>query len=118
MMKLEAVELALQISYGLAVCHHLWVHAVLVLHDLIHNQLKVSPDLKVLDPEFDSDSETVVRASYSAPLFDARKCSRTRHSMRMPRGEMKTRPTPAPSFMTEPSKYMIHVSCSIDAGRV
>jgi hypothetical protein len=31
MMKLEAVELALQISYRLAVCHHLWVHAVLVL---------------------------------------------------------------------------------------
>jgi hypothetical protein len=51
-------------------------------------------------------------------LFDAGKCSHTKYSMRMPRGEMKTRPTLALSFMTEPSKYMIHVSFSIDAGGV
>jgi hypothetical protein len=31
---------------------------------------------------------------------------------------MKNRPTPAPSFMTELSKYMIHVTCSISARRV
>jgi hypothetical protein len=37
--QLEAVELALQISYGLAICRHLRVNAVLVLHDLSHDQL-------------------------------------------------------------------------------
>jgi hypothetical protein len=31
------VELALQISYGLTVHRHLWVHVVFELHDLIHN---------------------------------------------------------------------------------
>jgi hypothetical protein len=36
--QLEAVEFALQILYGLAICCHLRVNAVLVLHDLSHNQ--------------------------------------------------------------------------------
>jgi hypothetical protein len=31
---------------------------------------------------------------------------------------MKTRPTPTPSFMTEPLKYIIHLSCSIGADGV
>jgi hypothetical protein len=31
---------------------------------------------------------------------------------------MNTRPIPAPSFMTEPSKYMVEFSCLIDAGGV
>jgi hypothetical protein len=39
MMELEAVELALQITYSLTVRRHLWGHAVLVLHDLIYDQL-------------------------------------------------------------------------------
>jgi hypothetical protein len=37
MMQLEAVELALQISYGLIVRRHLRVNTILVLHDLIHD---------------------------------------------------------------------------------
>jgi hypothetical protein len=37
MMQLEDVELALQISYGLTVRHHLRVNTILVLHDLIHD---------------------------------------------------------------------------------
>jgi hypothetical protein len=57
--QLEAVELALQISYDLTVRHHLWVNTFLVLHDLSHDQLRVAPDLETLDPEFDSDPEAV-----------------------------------------------------------
>jgi hypothetical protein len=56
--QLEAVELALQISYGLTVGHHLLVNTILVLHDLIHDYLCVN-DLETLDPELDSDPETV-----------------------------------------------------------
>jgi hypothetical protein len=59
MMKLEAVELALQISYSLTLCHLLRVHVVFVLHDLIYDQLRVTPYLEALDPEFGSNSETV-----------------------------------------------------------
>jgi hypothetical protein len=33
-------------------------------------------------------------ASYLATLLEARNCSQTMYSMRMPKGEMKTRPTP------------------------
>jgi hypothetical protein len=35
--QLKAVELALQISYGLAISRHLRVNAVLSLHDLSHD---------------------------------------------------------------------------------
>jgi hypothetical protein len=44
------------------------------------------------------------RASYSAMLFDAGKCRLTAYLMCSPRGEMKSRPTPAPVFITDPSK--------------
>jgi 23S rRNA maturation-related 3'-5' exoribonuclease YhaM len=64
MMELEAVELAIQISYSLTVHRHLLVHAVFVLHDLIHDQLRVTPDLEAFDLELDSDSEMLIRASY------------------------------------------------------
>jgi hypothetical protein len=59
MMKLEAVELAFQISNDLTIRRHLWVDAVLILHDLIHDQLRVAPDLKVFNPELYNDSETI-----------------------------------------------------------
>jgi hypothetical protein len=59
MMQLKAVELALPISYDLTLRLHLRVDVDLVLHDLIHDHLRVAPDLKMLDSELDSDSETV-----------------------------------------------------------
>jgi hypothetical protein len=59
MMQLEAVEFVLQIAHDLTARHHLRVHAVLVLHDLIHDQLRVAPDLEVFDPDLDSDPETI-----------------------------------------------------------
>jgi hypothetical protein len=40
MVKLEHVELVFQIAHRLAV-RHLWVHIVFILHDLVHNQLRV-----------------------------------------------------------------------------
>jgi hypothetical protein len=40
-------------------------------------------------------------ASYSTTLLEAEKYSWTMYSMRTPRGEIKTRPTPTPYFMTE-----------------
>jgi hypothetical protein len=56
---LDTVELALQISYGLTISGHLRVDAVLVLHDLSHDHFRVTPGLETLDPELDSDPETV-----------------------------------------------------------
>jgi hypothetical protein len=44
------------------------------------------------------------KSSYSAMLLDAGKCRRTAYLMCSPRGEMKSRPTPAPVFITDPSK--------------
>jgi hypothetical protein len=42
------------------------------------------------------------RASYSAMLFDAGKCRRTMYLMCSSRCEMKSRPAPAPVFITNP----------------
>jgi hypothetical protein len=58
-MKLESLELAFQVTYSLIVCRHLRVHAVLVLHDLVHDKLGIPPDLEVTDPELNSYSEVV-----------------------------------------------------------
>jgi hypothetical protein len=53
------------------------------------------------DPELDRYSEAVDERFILDALLEARKCSRTTYSMRMPRGEIKKRPTPTPYFMTE-----------------
>jgi hypothetical protein len=57
--QLKAVEFALQISHSLAISCHLWVNAILVFHELSHDQFRVTPDLETLDPKFNSDSETI-----------------------------------------------------------
>jgi hypothetical protein len=44
------------------------------------------------------------RASYSAMLFDVRKCRHTAYLMCSPRVEMKSMPAPAPVFISNPSK--------------
>jgi hypothetical protein len=43
------------------------------------------------------------RASYSDMLFDAGKWRRTAYLMCSPKGETKSRPAPAPVFITDPS---------------
>jgi hypothetical protein len=49
-------------------------------------------------------------------LFDAGKCRRTAHRMCFPRGDTKSRPAPAPVFITEPSKYRVQHSAWIYGG--
>jgi hypothetical protein len=44
------------------------------------------------------------RASYSAMLFDVGKYRHTAYLMCSPRGEMKSRPSLAPIFITDPLK--------------
>jgi hypothetical protein len=53
------VELVFQIAHRLVVRHHFRVHAVLVLHDLVHDQLEVSSDLKLFDPELHGYSKAI-----------------------------------------------------------
>jgi hypothetical protein len=43
-------------------------------------------------------------------LFDAGKCKHTMYLMCSLRGEMKSRPTPAPVFVTDPSKKRVQHS--------
>jgi hypothetical protein len=73
------VELVLQITHGLTVRCQLWVHAVFVLHDLVHDQLRGS---RHLIPSSMVIRRSLIMASYSAALFDVGKCSRIECSMR------------------------------------
>jgi hypothetical protein len=55
--KLYAVELVLEGSYGLAVCLHLVVVTARILHDLVDHELQVPPHVEALDACFDGDFE-------------------------------------------------------------
>jgi hypothetical protein len=49
MVKLDAIELVFEGSYGFAVGLHLVVVAARVLHDLIYHELRVPPHVEALD---------------------------------------------------------------------
>jgi hypothetical protein len=105
--KLDAVEFVLEGPHGLAVCFHLVVVAARVLHDLVDHKLRIPPHVEALDAYLDAILRPQSRASYSAMLFDAGKWRRIAYRMCSPRGDTKSRPAPAPVFITEPSKYRV-----------
>jgi hypothetical protein len=55
--ELDAVELVLEGSYGVAVGLHFVVVITRILHDLVNHELRVSPDVKAFDACLDGDSE-------------------------------------------------------------
>jgi hypothetical protein len=58
-MKFETIKLHLKISYILIVCCHAGDMAVQLPHDLVDDELRVTVDVKLLDPELGSDAEAV-----------------------------------------------------------
>ena len=57
-LKLEPVELVLEVTHCVAVRLHLLVVAACLLHHLVGDELGVSPDIETLDSEFDGDAQT------------------------------------------------------------
>jgi hypothetical protein len=55
--ELDAIELVLEGSHGLAVCLHLVVVTTRVLHDLVNHELRVSPHVEALDACLNGDFE-------------------------------------------------------------
>jgi hypothetical protein len=55
MMKLKTVELLLQPPNLLSVCCHAGVIAVRLSHELVDDELRVTVDVKSLDPELNGD---------------------------------------------------------------
>ena len=56
MIDLEAIELVLQLVDFSTACHHLGVMAARLLHDLVDDQLGVSPDVEASDTQLDGDA--------------------------------------------------------------
>jgi hypothetical protein len=55
--ELDAIELVLKGSYGVAVGLHLVVVTTRVLHDLVNHELRVPLDVEAFDACLDGDSE-------------------------------------------------------------
>jgi hypothetical protein len=55
--ELNAIELVLEGSHGLAVCLHLVVVTARVFHDLVDHELRVPPHVEALDACLDGDFE-------------------------------------------------------------
>jgi hypothetical protein len=55
--ELDAVELVLEGSYGIAVGLHFVVVTARILHDLVNHELRVLPDVEAFDVCLDGDSE-------------------------------------------------------------
>jgi hypothetical protein len=59
MVELKTVEFSLQLSYLLPVRSQARVTTVRLPHDLIDDELRVSVDIKPLNPKLGSDAQTV-----------------------------------------------------------
>jgi hypothetical protein len=59
MMKLETIELLLQFLNPMSVCRHEGVMAVRLPHDMVDNELRVTVDVKPLNPELGGDVQVV-----------------------------------------------------------
>jgi hypothetical protein len=55
--ELDAVELILEGSHGVAVGLHLVVVTTRILHDLVNHELRVPPDVEAFDACLDGDLE-------------------------------------------------------------
>jgi len=110
MIEFEAVKLVLELAHFFAVSFHLRVVAARCFHDLVDDKLRVASHIEASNPKLDSDFEpvdegfifrNVVRRgkmySNDIPHVDAE-------------SETRSRPAPAPAFMRDPSKYIVHSS--------
>jgi hypothetical protein len=57
LIELDAVELVLEGSHGLAVRFHLVVVAARIFHDLVNHELQIPPHVEALDAYLDGDLE-------------------------------------------------------------
>ena len=57
--KLESIELVLQLAEFLVVCSHLGVVAAPLLHDLVNDQLGVTPDVEASDTELNGNAQAI-----------------------------------------------------------
>jgi hypothetical protein len=55
----ETVKLLFKLSYLLLVYRHAGVMAIRLPHDLVDDELRVTTEVKPLDPELDGDAQTV-----------------------------------------------------------
>jgi hypothetical protein len=114
--KLNAIELVLEGSHGLAVRLHLVVVAACVFMTWSITSCESPRTSRRFTPISMAILRPQSRASYSSMLFDAGKWRRTTYRMCSLRGETKSKPAPAPVFITEPSKYRVQHSAWICGG--
>jgi hypothetical protein len=74
---------------------------------LISDELRVASDVKASDAQLDGDAQTVDERFILSHIVRGGKV-KANHVLHVHlEGEMKTSPTPAPFFISDPSKYII-----------
>jgi hypothetical protein len=68
MLELKAIDLLLQLSNLLPVCSHTGVAIVQLSRNLIDDELRVSADVKPLNPKFGGDAQTVDQCLVLHPI--------------------------------------------------
>jgi hypothetical protein len=58
-MKFETIEILHKLSKLLSVCHRARVMTIQLPHDLVDDELRVTTDVKPLDPELGGDAQAV-----------------------------------------------------------
>jgi hypothetical protein len=75
MTKFKAIELLLMFSNLLTVCLHVGVMTVRLPHDLVDDELRVTTDVKPLDPKLDGDAQAVDEGLIVCTLLVTQKCN-------------------------------------------
>jgi hypothetical protein len=73
---------------------------------LVHDQLGVSSDVKLSDPEFGGNVQTVDKRLILSDIVRGQKVNSDHIPQAHAEGEMKMSPTLAPLFISDPSKYI------------
>jgi hypothetical protein len=75
MTKFKAIELLFMLSNLLTVCCHVGVMIVRLPDDLVDDELRVTTDVKPLDPKLDGDAQAVDEGLIVCTLLVTRKCN-------------------------------------------
>jgi hypothetical protein len=110
MVELDAVELVLEGPHGLAIRLHFVAVATRVFHDLVDHELRISPHVEAFDAYFNGDLEATKQGLILGHVVLRGEVKAHGVPHLLPSGETKSRPVPAPVFITEPSKYRVQHS--------
>jgi hypothetical protein len=94
----------------MSVCRHAGVMAVRLPHDLVDDELRVTVDVKPLNPKLGSDARVIDECLIFHHIVGRTEVQLNHVEERSPLGHISTMPPPALLRVKETSKYMLKCS--------